>query len=97
MDGVTPFSATNSGECSITIFNKNVPSSSDRVPEAILVTTAPAGNFTGITSDGQYFEIAPGTLIASAIYSISVREIISDGGMAGYLLGNAGMNGSPLY
>jgi hypothetical protein len=96
MDG-SGWTASATGDCNIVIFNKNVPSAWDRTPEAILVTTAGTGPFTGITSDGQYFEIQPSSFVASAIYSINVREIISTGGLTGYLLGIAGMNGSPLY
>jgi hypothetical protein len=96
MDG-SAFSANLTGDCTLVIFNKNVPSGWDRVPEAILVSTGGTSNFTGITVDGQYFEIAPSSFVASAIYNISVMEIISTGGLTGYLLGTASMNGTPLY
>ena len=96
MDG-SGWTASATGDCNIIIFNKNTPSGWDRAPEAILVTTAGTGPFTGISTDGQYFEIAANSFVASAIYSIGVKQIISTGGLTGYLLGTAGMNGSPLY
>lgn len=96
MDG-SGWTASATGDCSIVIFNKNVPSAWDRAPEAILVTTAGTGPFTGITNDGQYFELAATSFVNAAIYKIGVREIIKTGGLTGYLLGVAGMNGSPLY
>lgn len=95
MDG-TAFTASTTGEYTIVIFNKNIPSAWDRFPEAILVTTAGTGNFTGLTTDGQYFEIAPASFVASAIYNINVADIISTGGLTGYLLGISGINGSPI-
>lgn len=76
------------------LFDGAFPNSNDLPCEAIVFSTVPVTNVEVYLTSGQYVEIDPAAFIDGAIYTISVSEIVSDGGGAGVLLGAYGVNGN---
>lgn len=76
------------------LFDGAFPNSNDLPCEAIVFSTVPFTDVEVYLTSGQYVEIDPAAFIDSAIYTISVSRIVSDGGGAGVLLGAYGVNGN---
>lgn len=87
------YSATN---VSIRFFNVNTPNEWDAVPEGFIFETVPSGAWEYVTADGAYVITDGSTLVPGAIYSISIREIITLNSGVGFLLGSSGFNGTAL-
>lgn len=103
MDGLTGNSigwtaGNTGGTYALTSFKSTRPSSLDGPCEAILLSAATAGtSLTGITTDGQYFDLPCSALVAGAIYTIGIRTILTKPlGLTGQLLGNCGMMGGGI-
>ncbi len=87
---------TTASDYVITAFSNLLPSELDGAPEAFCLSVVGAGPLKIITAAGQYYEMPAGSMVAGAIYSIAIREVVNVGGCSGYLLGSTGIMGSGI-
>lgn len=97
MDGTAFTSSAAETGIRALFFRGDVPSAYDNIPAAILFDALGAGPFEFITLDGQFVSIPVAALVVQVVYPIAIRTVVNANGCTGFLFGNAGFNGSPIY
>jgi len=93
---LNPPAGSTGSDYTIEIYENYRPTELDGFAEAFVLNTVPSAKFKIITRAGQYMEINQTTLVAGAVYSIAIAEILDNNGAEGFLLGAEGINGSGL-
>lgn len=91
-----PPAGSTGSDYTIEFYENYRPTEKDGFAEAFVLNTIPSSQFKIITRAGQYMEIEETSLVAGAVYSIAIAEILDNNGAEGFLLGAEGINGSGL-